>query len=375
MAAIHRCDSIEDRISGHAVLGWFVHVSDRIEKMNTREVLLLAGPRRLLGALEPWIAAKKAAFEVRCIEIDDTRGDRLLDGDSRLDGAVAFVWVVSPQRAPSVLLPGMGLTNSQGRWVMGSLLPLSFATAKRFCTAAISVEKRAGLRGRVGPVLLLGEWEARAAKMAQRSRRCLERSEVACFDWSAQRVGRGDLSYGLGCGAGVALYYGHGRSVGWAGYHGFRARHLPSEAEALGAMLSVTCSTASRGGSGLSFSERCVASGFAAASLGATRKTRHLSNAYLASSLCEAMAGGAIRLHEALIAARLPEDILRSSYRLFGDVSCSLEGASMAEVEARCLFAPDPEKRIGAKEGRRGEGVSAATVHADDVDLAELIGL
>ncbi|EDY84158.1 hypothetical protein VDG1235_3788 [Verrucomicrobiia bacterium DG1235] len=320
---------------------------------------------------------KEMSFETRLVEVYPKSGFDLKDGDERLLGVDVFV-VVSPRGlAPSKVLPGLGLCDSEGRFVLGAMLPLSRITASAFCRSACAVEKRA-LRGQgLGPALLLGEWEPRARKMALRSIRCLREADIACFQWTADRVTRDALSEGLSYGAGLALYYGHGRSVGWTGYHGFRSRHLPERpASPLGAVLSITCSTASRGGGGLSFAERLVTLGVSAASLGATRKTRHLSNAYLASSVCEAIAGGATRLYEAFRQARLPEDILFSSYRLFGDPTASLAGSEASFEAAMGLYAPDPDERVDRRRiASEQEYPVSEKARTEDVNLVELIGL
>ena len=70
--------------------------------------------------------------------------------------------------------------------------------------------------------------------------------------WTAETVTRAHLVRGFRYGVGVAVYFGHGRPEGWAGYHGLRARHLAEAGgEPLGAVLSVTCLTASRWRTGL----------------------------------------------------------------------------------------------------------------------------
>lgn len=342
-----------------------------------KEVLLVTGPPVLLSLLEPWLAAKRVHFEIRIEPLYPEIGESLREGDPRLLGVSAFVLVGDRGPAPSKQLPGLGLLDANGRFVFGSQLCLSARTAPVFAAGAATVEERFGIEQAPGPAVLLGEWEPRARKMALRSIGCLSGAELPCFQWTADRVSREQLSHGLSTGLGFALYYGHGRSVGWAGYYGYRSRHLPdAPAEPMGAVFSITCSTASRGGSGLSFSERLVSRGVCAASLGATRKTRHLSNAYLASSLCEAIAGGANRVHHSLYEAKLPEDILYSSYRLFGDPTALLKGSRESEEQAALIYAPAPEEGFdSSKIKKQFDRVFSPDVVKEDVDLAELIGL
>lgn len=337
----------------------------------------MAGPPLLCSRLKSWIGLKRRRFEARVLDLCPDSGDAFQDGDPRLVGVDAFVLVGFSKRAPSKVLPGLGLRDANGRFVVGSLLPISTQSAAAFAYAAGEVERRSDAGFELGPALFLGEWEPRARKMAQRSTRCLQGAGISCFEWSADRVTREVLRRGLACGAGFALYYGHGRAVGWAGYHGFRARHLPeSVKEPLGAALSITCSTASRGGSGLSFSERLVTQGVAGASLGATRKTRHLSNAYLASSICQAIAGGGGRLHEVIQDACLPEDLLYGSYRIFGDPTARLRGSSESLRQAEAIYAPAPEERFDPLKAEAGAKEELPeSVRREDVDLAELIGI
>lgn len=341
---------------------------------SSKEVLLVTGPPDFLEVLEPWIRTKSDSFEVRIEQVRRDRENLLGDGDPRLDGVDVFAQIVPLNIAPSKCLPGMGLKDRKGKFVFGSLLPLSRTAASRFAQTAGKVETRLIKKCSIGPVLLLGEWEERAAKMSERSRRCLENAKVPCFRWTAERLTREALSWGLECGAGMALYYGHGRSAGWAGYHGFRSRHLPIAPEApLGAVLSVTCSTACRSSGGFSFAESFVSRGAAAVSLGAVRKTRHLDNAYLASSLCESMAAGEFRLHRALARAHLPEDILYSSYRLFGDPTANVCGDKFSVERANLVYAPSAEAKFECN----GQQVSIPDTRnlGREVDLAEVIGL
>lgn len=337
----------------------------------------MAGPPALYACLKPWFRLKALSFEVRFLELYPERGDKIRDGDARLNGVDVFVLLGFSRQAPSKVLPGLGLRDEEGRFVVGSLLPVTRRTALAFCSAAMRVEERQESSCALGPALFLGEWEKRARKMAERSTRCFGKSCIASFEWSADRLTRGALRHGLACGAGFAFYYGHGRSVGWAAYHGFRARHLPdSIADPLGAVLSITCSTASRGGSGLSFSERLISQGVAGASLGATRKTRHLSNAYLASSMCEAIAGGAERLHDVIREAGLPEELFFGVYRIFGDPTVGLKGSSGSLDKARAVYAPAPDEGYDPlRAGESAPDVLPESVRSEDVDLAELIGI
>ncbi len=335
------------------------------------------GPPRLLQQLADWVQAKRECFDVRVLELCPDTGEALTDGDFRLLGVHAFVIVCSGRLAPSKALPGLGLRDAKGRFVVGSQLPITSRSVSIVLATLVNVESRANVDSRLGPALLLGEWEPRARKMALRSLRCLKEAGLSSFQWTADRVSRESLCQGLSCGAGMALYYGHGRSVGWAGYYGFRARHLPeSPDEPIGTILSITCSTASRGSGGLSFSERLVSRGVCAASLGATRRTRHLSNAYLASSFCEAIASGATRLHQAIDGANLPEDLLYSSYRLFGDPTALLAGSVASEDLAGEIYAPSPEEELSRRKASWKPAVAfSPEVVREDVDLAELIGL
>jgi hypothetical protein len=143
--------------------------------------------------------------------------------------------------------------------------------------------------------------------------------------WTAYEVDRDTVALRLGRGPGLAVYVGHGRPVGWVGYAGLRAHHLEPD-EPVGALVSLTCQTASRRRTGLSFAEALPLRGVAAATLGAVGPTLHTANARWALRLTRAAATAAT-VGE-LIAAIAPHDPAAASYRLIGDPTAPLADAA-----------------------------------------------
>ena len=224
-------------------------------------------------------------------------------------------------------------------------------------------------RERVGPVAVLGQWDARylhlATRMEARLAACATRFHV--LRWTAERLTRDDLVRGLRYGLGAAVYFGHGRPRGWAGYHGFRAHHLVgSGGEPLGALLSVTCLSASRRRTGLAFSEAVVLGGAAASAVGAVAPVEHVENMRWMLGLADALAAGHTLLGEALLHAapqparphveqfEIRDITLRITqlarphepYRIVGDPLAQLVGASGADRRAAAVFAPAPEASL-----------------------------
>jgi hypothetical protein len=129
-----------------------------------------------------------------------------------------------------------------------------------------------------------------------------------------------------GANLGLGLYVGHGRPMGWVGYHGVRAHHfLGSEEvreprrEPMGAILSLCCRTASRRRVGLSYTESLPLMGVAAASFGAVKETFHSDNTRWAVGVCTALTEGARTVGELLVRAAPASPAALASYRLIGD--------------------------------------------------------
>jgi hypothetical protein len=90
--------------------------------------------------------------------------------------------------------------------------------------------------------------------------------------------------------------------------------------------LSLTCRTASRYRTGLSFAEAITLGGATAAAVGAVRTTSHLANARW--SLRLARAAGAAETVGDLLTAVAPHDPAASTYRLIGDPTAPLLDAA-----------------------------------------------
>jgi hypothetical protein len=223
-------------------------------------------------------------------------------------------------------------------------LPDVGAGLEVFARAAARVRRRAGA---VAPLALLGQREPRFLQLAGRMEAKLDDGTQALpvVRWTSERVTRHDLVRGLRLGLGVGVYFGHGRPSGWAGYHGLRAHHLvDAPGEPLGALLSVTCLTASRHRVGLSFSEAVVAGGAAAAAVGAVAKVAHLDNMRWMVGLAAALLAGETELGGALLAAAPPDRRLHAPYRILGDPLALLAATAAGAQRAARVFAPAPEE-------------------------------
>jgi hypothetical protein len=201
-----------------------------------------------------------------------------------------------------------------------------------------------------GPLVLLGQWEDRTLRLARQTLANFAdtASRLPIFRWTAERIMRQDMLAALRAGPGIALYFGHARPRGWAGYHGVRAHHLPEAlGEPLGVVLSLTCHTANRHQASLSFAESMALSGLCAASLGATRKTVHIENGFLAHKICRTLAGTSIDvLGDLLLQSDLTPAECAGDYRIIGDPLANLRGAREALEHCRSVFAPAPEDAL-----------------------------
>lgn len=299
---------------------------------------VLAARGAALGPLRPLLREHERSREVRVIEPGPV--EALCEAAAGADG---LLLVDDRRRAPRTALPGPFLTDPSGRVVPVGWLPDLGVALEVFAKAAARVQRRAGP---IGPLAVLGQREPRYLQLAGRLEANLCQGGGPPFPvvrWTSERITRGDLINGLRLGLGMAIYFGHGRPSGWAGYHGLRARHLVEAAgEPLGALFSVTCLTANRHRVGLSFSEEVVAGGATAAAVGAVDLVAHVDNMRWMVGLAEALRSGESRLGAALVVAA-PRSVSQTPYRIVGDPLALLAGSADGTRRAARVFAPPAE--------------------------------
>lgn len=303
----------------------------------------LIAPRAAIPLLGPLIRAHARRRPVRVVERETLPS--AVELSALVVGMAGALLVGDRRRAPRSVLPGPFVAAADGRDVPVGWLPWTEdAALERFGHSAARVLRRAGA---VGPLALLGQWDERYLRLAERMAAHLhegERALVPAVRWTADRLTRADLLRGLQLGPGLAIYFGHGRPNGWAAYHGLREHHLAGwQGEPLGALLSVTCYTASRWRVGVSFSEGVVLRGIAAAALGAVAPVKHVDNMRWMVGLGQALRGGADTLGAALLEAVPDEPRARSAYRILGDPLAPLVGARRAEQRTASVYAPAPD--------------------------------
>ena len=188
------------------------------------------------------------------------------------------------------------------------------------CDLSAYVEAACAVAGRLdrSPVAVLG----------QRSPRYQKLSERLVTIWATYPASAGGRSGSPGrtwspgwASASAPPSTGHGRPSGWAAYRGLWAG-TSGVASPLGALLSLTCWTASRRGVGTSFSEQVVLQGTAAAAVGAIRPVLHLDNTRIVVALAAALRGPApdvASLLRAMLLAEGAPTAEAASYRLVGD--------------------------------------------------------
>lgn len=196
-------------------------------------------------------------------------------------------------------------------------------------------------QGTPGPVALLAQWEDRSLRLADD----LEgRVTAKLLRWTAERLARRDLLPALGTGLGAALYVGHGERWGWRGYGGVTSDQvLAHGGHPVGAVLSLTCKTASLDGGEPNFCDALVAGGASLAALGCVESSEHVDNRRLALAL-------AARLGRARTLADCVRDLPVSwlkGYRISGDPAAPLGGTDGAWDRAQSVFAPHPKAELG----------------------------
>jgi hypothetical protein len=241
------------------------------------------------------------------------------------DAPDAALLVSSARRAPGTVLPAPFARRRDGAPVPIAWLPFrDTASLHRFAATAARVQRRAGSRRALA---LLGQWLPNYLRVADRMHYLARDGGVRAFRWTGDAITRESMIDALGCGLGLGLYVGHGRPMGWVGYHGVRAHHFHeapgsprrSAREPMGAILSLCCRTASRKRVGLSYAESLPLLGVAAASFGAVGDTLHSDNTRWAVGVCSALTAGAETVGDLLVRAAPASPAALQSYRLIGD--------------------------------------------------------
>lgn len=347
---------------------------------------VVAGAKPAIRALAPLLTARRA--RQRVVEQLDGMEALLSSPAENLPRGTEAVLVVGPKRcSPRRGLPGLFLVDAQQRRVPVGWLPDVGAELSCYAEAAARVvgrvsrgdaavpqrsggrtsngepatesSKRATLAARyhaglsgdglgdARPIVVLGQWEDRFLRVGLRTARWFERHDAGwpAFHWTADRISRENMLRGLAaCGPALALYFGHGRPRGWAGYHGVRREHFSAPwDEPMGALLALCCENASRWRTDVSFAEALALRGVLGGALAAVTKTRHEHNRRLGPLFCEALTRSPVRTLGELVLALPANEWADTPYRFIGDPAAPLAGAAGGVERASRVFAPAPD--------------------------------
>lgn len=339
---------------------------------------VLAAPADALAPLAPLLQARRALQPVKVISVSFDRF--LTDPAAHLPARTAGILVVVPRRhGPRRHLTGPWIRDRHGQQVPVGWLPHVPTDLTLYALAMARVLRRPHT---LGALAVLGQWEDRFLRVALRTARWFQKHQPApaVFHWTADRIGRPDMIAGLRHGPGAAIYYGHGRANGWAGYHGVRATDFPAPwAEPVGGLLALCCDNASRRGGGLSFIEQLVLRGVCGGALAACAKSRHDQNRLLGPALCEVLTNHpTLTLAELVARADLPAGFWeRTPYRFIGDPLVPLAAASTAAANSRQIYAPAPDEILApwnARQQGQREGLAdgRAALPAAGVALSDI---
>lgn len=312
-------------------------------------MLLVTTPRAGL-ALAPLVEAWAATRPVHVETCTGRPPTGELAAMAAATGAAAVMVVGARGYSPRTVLPGPVVITDDSRVIPVGWLPdVGVEPVRAFATAAAAVHGRQAADGSDRPgspatvggrtIAVLGQRHGRFDDLASRILGLIEEVKqhadphdvrLQGARWTAYELHRDDLAGALALGPAVAVYVGHGRPSGWVGYAGTRAHHLGGnvavEWQPSAVILSLTCRTASRYRTGLSFAEAITLRGATAAAVGAVRPTSHLANARWALRLTRA-AGSAATVGD-LVAAVAPHDPAAATYRLIGDPTAPLLDAT-----------------------------------------------
>jgi hypothetical protein len=296
--------------------------------------LLLVAPATYAGELDALLAAyREQGIDVRCWWY---AGQQPLESElaRTADGHDAVLLLGERARAPRTVLSGPVLRVGSDRFVPVGWLPVTDRPAlRRFAEAAARVQLRARSDASTA---LLAQRHPRYLRLARRMQEILDDRPV--YRWTADAVVREDMLRGLASGLGMAIYFGHGRPIGWVGYYGLRAHHFDGfRGEPLGALLSLCCDTASRRRTGLSFAEALPLRGVCGSVLAAVSATLHTDNTAWAVRLSDAMRDGARTIGE-LVCEALPLGPRQwAPYRIIGDPLAPLHAPALGCERAEAI--------------------------------------
>ena len=294
--------------------------------------LLLVAPQAQLGDLDALLQAWRArGIDVAVDSYQQAMpiADTLLDGHDAIE---ALLLAGDARRAPATVLPGPFLMARDGRRVPAAWLPLRNSAAnQRFAACAARVQRRTASEQSLA---LFSQWHPQYLRVIERID-SLVRAQWQTFRWSGDLITREGLVDAVGSGLGLGVYLGHGRAVGWVGYHGVRSHHFDAfDGEPMGALMSLCCRTASRRRTGLSYAEALPLRGVAAASFGATSDTLHTDNTRWAIGLCDALSAGVKTIGELVARAAPASPSACKAYRLIGDPLAPLASSRAAVMDA-----------------------------------------
>ena len=167
---------------------------------------------------------------------------------------------------------------------------------------------------------LLSQRHKRFIRIVDRMRTILNSPLYNVYKWTSDLLLKENMVQGLERGLGLAMYFGHGRPIGWVGYYGFRSHHFTAQqTQPVGAILSLCCKTASRKRTSLSFTEDLVLKGKVASSFGAVDSTLHSDNTRWSVGISKAIQNGANTINELLLQAMPQRKSAFEHYRLIGD--------------------------------------------------------
>jgi hypothetical protein len=278
--------------------------------------LLLVAP----SAQRPALADLLAAYRERRIRVTPWwyRGGPPVEADiARIADGHDAALVIGPRtRSPRTVLSGPVLYTNDDRAIPAGWLPYTDESAlRRFAATTARVHRRAQSRASIA---LLAQRHPRYLRLADRMGTILGDRPV--YRWTADALVPEAMIRGLGSGLGSAIYFGHGRPIGWVGYYGLRAHHFDKfQGEPLGAMLSLCCDTASRRRTGLSFAEALPLQGVCAGMFAAVGATLHVDNTRWAVRLSDGMLEGARTLGSLVRGSLPPNPATWGGYRIIGD--------------------------------------------------------
>ena len=312
-----------------------------------KQALVVVGPTKALMLSRKLLEYHALFRPVTRIEIyDEKKLDNNFWSQTLTGNEAAVLYFYNSKYAPSGVAPGVSVPASNGKSVPISLIPITESIELITSRIVQAHYRRQG--NPPGPIALLNQRGLESEEEIDNIEDILLSSSIKSYRWGSERINKATFMHAIQTGSGVALYRGRGTVQGWMGYNGVMRSDFDKDAgeHPIGALLALTCSSASRFRARQSFVEMLLMKGYTLSALAATGQTVTTHNRNLTQIIARELATGKCNNLADLVTRIDDNHTLLKHYRLFGDPLAPLAGEANAEDRHNEIYAPSPKQPL-----------------------------